>query len=91
MGTIVAAAPVTRKHADSLTMCAMRTDYPSLRYVVTRDTYGPSPARIIDADGREISPDHHAWIEAELQTHGGSARAVWPARKDAGYLLTENA
>ena len=44
LGTIVAAAPVTRKHADSLTMCAMRTDYPSLRYVVTRDTYGPSPA-----------------------------------------------
>ncbi|EKS72632.1 hypothetical protein BURK_004247 [Burkholderia sp. SJ98] len=89
LGTIVAATPVTRKHTDLLTTFATRTDYRSLRYVMTRDTYGPSPARIVDAEGREISPDYRAWIEAELQAHGGSARAVWLAHKDAGYLLTE--
>ncbi|MCG7405329.1 hypothetical protein [Caballeronia zhejiangensis] len=90
LGTIVAATPVTKKHADLLATFATRTDYRSLRYVMTRDTYGSSPARIIDAEGREISPDYRTWIEAQLAAHGGSARQVWLTHKDAGYLFTEN-
>lgn len=90
LDTIVAATAVTKKHADLLMTFATRTDYRYLRYVATRDLYGTSPARVVDADGREISPDYRAWIDAELYAHGGSARAVWLAHKDAGYLFTEN-
>ncbi|BCQ30309.1 hypothetical protein NK8_85000 (plasmid) [Caballeronia sp. NK8] len=90
LGTIVEATPVTKKHADLLMTFATRTDYRSLRYVMTRGTYSTSPARIIDTDGREISPDYRTWVEAELEAHGGSAREVWLAHKNAGFLLTEN-
>ncbi|WP_309788794.1 MULTISPECIES: hypothetical protein [unclassified Caballeronia] len=57
LDTVVAATPVKKKHTELLTAFATRTDYRSLCYVMTRDIYGTSPARIIDADGREISPD----------------------------------
>lgn len=89
LATIVAATPVGPKHADLLTAFATRTDYRGARYVMTRDVYGEQPARILDAYDREVAADYRAWIEAELAAHGGSARAVWAAHKDAGYRLTE--
>ncbi|WP_018441905.1 hypothetical protein [Trinickia symbiotica] len=87
--TIVASVPVTKNHTDLLTAFATRTDYRGARHVKTRDEFGARPARILDADDCEIAPDYYAWIEAELAAHGGSARAVWEAHKDAGYRLTE--
>jgi hypothetical protein len=89
LATIVAAAPITPKHTDLLTTFAARTDYRGARHVKTRDEFGERPARIVDAEDREIAPDYRAWIDAELEKHGGSARAVWAAHKDAGYRLTE--
>lgn len=89
LATIVAATPVTPKHTDLLTTFAARTDYRGARHVKTRDEFGQRPARILDAEDREIAPDYRAWIDAELEKHGGSARAVWSAHKDAGYRLTE--
>jgi hypothetical protein len=89
LGTIVATASVAKRHVQLLTAFATRTDYRSARYVMTRNTYSEWPARVIDAEDREIAPNYRAWIDAELARHGGSARAVWLAHKDAGYLLTE--
>lgn len=89
LATIVAATPVTPKHAELLTAFATRTEFRGARYVATRDEFGAQPARIVDADGREIAPDYGAWIDAQLAAHGGSARAVWDAYKDAGYHLVE--
>lgn len=88
LATIVAAAPVTKMHADLITAFATRTDYRGARYVMTNDEYGERPARIIDAGDREIAADYHAWIDAQLEAHGGSVRAVWETHKDAGYRLT---
>ncbi|ONC41686.1 hypothetical protein AQ914_18215 [Burkholderia pseudomallei] len=89
LATIVATTPVTKRHADLLTALATRTEYRGARYVLTRDVYSERPARIIDADDREIAADYHAWIDAQLEANGGSVRAVWEAHKDAGYRLTE--
>ncbi|OXI61699.1 hypothetical protein CFB81_34970 [Burkholderia sp. AU28863] len=89
LATIVATTRVTPKHADLLTALATRTDYRSARYVVTRDEFGSQPARILDAEGREIAADYRAWIDAQLDAHGGSASAVWETHKDAGYQLVE--
>ncbi|WP_244098425.1 hypothetical protein [Burkholderia ambifaria] len=72
-----------------LTALATRTDYRGARYVVTRDEFGPQPARILDAAGREIAANYRAWIDAQLDAHRGSARAVWDTHKDAGYQLVE--
>lgn len=76
LATLVAATPVTKKHADLLTTLATRTDYRGARYVMTRDVYSERPARILDAEDREIAHDYHAWIDAQLAAHGGSVRAV---------------
>lgn len=89
LATIVASTPVTPKHAELLAAFASRTDYRGARYVMTRDEFGERPARILDADDRVIAADYRTWIEAELEQHGGSVRAVWAAHKDAGYRLTE--
>lgn len=89
LATIVAATSVTKNHSDLLTAFATRTDYRSARYVMTRDVYSERPARILDAEDREIAADYHAWIDAQLEAHGGSVRAVWEAYRNAGYRLTE--
>jgi len=88
LATIVAMVPVVKNHVDLLTAFATRSDYRAGRYVMSRDTYGEQPARVLDAHGREIASDYRAWINGELQSRG-SARAVWEAHKDAGYWLTE--
>lgn len=88
LSTIVASTPVTRHHADLLTAFATRSDYRAASYVMLRDTFGEQPARVLDADGGEVSSDYRAWIDGQLQFHG-SARAVWEAHKDAGYWLSE--
>ncbi|PCE30358.1 hypothetical protein [Burkholderia ubonensis] len=88
LATIVAATPVTAKHADLLTAFATRTEFRGVRHVKARDEFSAQPARIIDADGREIAPDYRAWIDAQLAALG-SAHAVWQAHKDAGYRLVE--
>lgn len=87
--TIVATTPVTSKHADLLTAFATRTEFRGARHVVTRDAFGSRPARILDAGGREIAADYRAWIDAQLDAHGGSASAVWETHQDAGYQLVE--
>lgn len=87
--TIVAAAPVTKKHAGLLTALATRTEFKDTRYVMTRDKFGEQPGRIIDAQGHEIAPDYRAWIDAQLVAHGGSVHDVWLANRNAGYRLTE--
>lgn len=89
LATIVAATPVTPKHADLLMAFATRTDYRGARYVMTRDVYSARPARIFDAEDREIASDYHVWVDAQLAAHGDSVRAVWEAYKDAGLRLTE--
>lgn len=89
LATVIAGVQVSRKHADLLATFTTRTDYRAARYVMTRDTYGSWPARVIDAEGHEIAPDYRAWVDTELEIHGGSVREVWAAHKDAGYLLTE--
>ncbi|KDR28537.1 hypothetical protein [Caballeronia zhejiangensis] len=89
LATIVAATSFTKNHSDLLTAFATRTDYRSARYVMTRDVYSERPARILDAEDREIAADYHAWIDAQLEAHGGSVRAVWEAYRNAGYRLTE--
>jgi len=89
LATIVAAVPVTPKHAQLLTAFATRTDYRGARYAVTRDEFSERPARVIDADGREIAADYHAWIDAELDAHGGSVQDVLLSHRDAGYQLVE--
>lgn len=89
LATIVATTPVTKKHAALLTAFATRTDWRAARYAMTRDTYGPWPSRVIDDEGREIAPDYHAWIDALLAAHGGSARAVVDAYRNSGYWLVE--
>lgn len=88
LATIVGTTPVTKKHAALLTAFATRTDWRAARYVMTRDTFGPCPSRVIDGEGREIAPDYRTWIDAQLAEHG-SARAVIAAHRDAGYLLVE--
>jgi hypothetical protein len=87
--TIVAATLVTPKRTGLLTTFAARSDYRGVRHVKARDEFGARPARIVDAEDREMAPDYRAWIDAELEKHGGSARAVWATHKDAGYRLTE--
>lgn len=87
LATIVAATPVTSKHAALLTTFATRTDYRGARYAVTRDEFSERPARVIDADGREIAADYHAWIDAQLDAHGGSVEDVVLAHRDSGYQL----
>jgi hypothetical protein len=89
LATIVAATPVPPKHAELLTTFATRTDYRSARYAVTRYEFSERPARVIDADGREIAADYHAWIDAQLDAHGGSVGDVLLAHQDAGYQLVE--
>ncbi|MDR6412299.1 hypothetical protein ACOCG7_33930 (plasmid) [Paraburkholderia sp. DD10] len=89
LSTIVATTPVTKSHAQLLAAFATRTDYRGTRYVKTRDEFGEQPARILGADGSAVAADYHAWIDAQLAAHGGSAREVWRAHKDAGYLLVE--
>lgn len=90
LATIIAKTPVSKKHADLLAALATRTDHRGARYVMTRDIFSGQPARVIDSDGREIAPDYHTWINAQLLQHGGSVRAVLEAHKNCGYLLTEN-
>lgn len=87
--TIVAATPVTKKHVALVTAFATRTEFRGARYVMTRDTFGERPARILDAAGGEVASDYSAWIDSELAAHGGSVRALWAAHKDRGLLLTE--
>ena len=89
LATIVAATPVTAKHTGLLTALATRTDYRGARFVMTRDVYGLQPARVVDAENREIAVNYRTWIDAQLQVHAGSVRAVWETYKDAGYRLTE--
>ncbi|MDN7431398.1 hypothetical protein [Burkholderia sp. AU45388] len=88
LATIVAATPVTPKHAELLATFATRTEFRGARYVRTRDDFGEQPARIVDAEGREIAADYRAWIDAQLAAHG-SVRATWAAHKDSGYRLVE--
>ncbi|KVN19063.1 MULTISPECIES: hypothetical protein [unclassified Burkholderia] len=89
LATIVATTPVTPKHAELLTAFATRTEYRGARHVKARDEFGEQPARIVDADGREIAADYSAWIDAQLAVHGGSVHEVWHAHKDSGYQLVE--
>lgn len=89
LATIVAATAVTPKHTDLLTAFATRTDFRGARYVMTRDVYSERPARILDAEDREVTADFLAWIDAQLAAHGDSVRAVWETHKDAGLRLTE--
>ncbi|MGQ7908769.1 hypothetical protein [Burkholderia sp. BC1] len=89
LATIVAATPVTPKHAELLTALATRTDYRGARYAVTRDEFSERPARVIDAEGREIAADYHAWIDAQLDAHGGSVQDVLITHQDSGYQLVE--
>lgn len=89
LATVVAATPVARNHEGLLKTLAARTDYPGVRLVLTRDAYGEQPARIIDAEDREIAADYRTWVDAQLEVHGGSVRAVWLAHKEAGLRLTE--
>ncbi|AOI94081.1 hypothetical protein WS58_16480 [Burkholderia pseudomultivorans] len=89
LATIVATTLVTPKHDELLTAFAARTDFRGARHVKTRDEFGAQPARVIDANGREIAADYGAWIDVQLAAHGGSARAVWSAYREAGYLLVE--
>lgn len=56
LATIVATTPVTPKHADLLTAFATRTEFRGARHVKSRDEFGARPARVIDANGREIAP-----------------------------------
>ncbi|OXJ06672.1 hypothetical protein [Burkholderia sp. HI2500] len=88
LAMIVATTPVTPKHADLLTAFATRTEFRGARHVKARDEFSAQPARIIDADGREIAADYRAWIDAQLAALG-SAHAVWEAHKEAGYRLVE--
>lgn len=89
LAAIVATTPVTLKHAELLAALATRSEFQRARYVMTRETFGEVPARVIDTAGREIAADYSAWIETQLAAHGGSARAVWQVHRDCGYLLTE--
>ncbi|AJY38111.1 hypothetical protein I6G56_01000 (plasmid) [Burkholderia humptydooensis] len=89
LATIVATTPVTPKHAELLTAFATCTEFRGARHVKMRDAFGAQPARVIDANGREIAADYRAWIDAQLAVHGGSVRAVWFAYKEAGYRLVE--
>ncbi|MGZ2749881.1 hypothetical protein [Burkholderia stagnalis] len=88
LATIVATTPVTPKHTELLTAFATRTEFRGMRYVMTRDDFGEQPARIVDAEGREIAADYRAWIDAQL-AELGSVHEVWYAHKDAGYRLVE--
>ncbi|MDW9232982.1 hypothetical protein C7S15_8978 (plasmid) [Burkholderia cepacia] len=89
LATIVAATAVAPKHSELLTAFASRTDYRGARYAVTRDEFSERPARVIDAEGREIASDYQAWIDAQLDAHGGSVQDVLLAHQDAGYQLVE--
>lgn len=89
LATIVAMTPVTEKHTALLEAFGTRTEFGRAHYVMTRGTFGDVAARVLDASGREIAADHRAWIDAQLAAHGGSARAVWQAHRERGYLLTE--
>ncbi|KVS67651.1 hypothetical protein [Burkholderia cepacia] len=89
LATIVAATPVTPKHAELLTTFATRTEFGGARYAVTCDEFCERPARVIDAEGREIAVDYYAWIDAQLDAHKGSVEALLLAHRDAGYQLVE--
>ncbi|WP_175712410.1 hypothetical protein [Burkholderia ambifaria] len=89
LATIVAVTPVVPKHAELLTAFATRTDYRSARYAVTRDEFCERPARVIDAEGREIAADYHAWIDMQLDAHHGSVEELLRAHRDSGYQLVE--
>ncbi|RQT22133.1 hypothetical protein [Burkholderia contaminans] len=89
LATIVAMTSVTPKHAELLTAFATRTDYRGARFAVTRDEFSERPARVIDVDGREIAADYHAWIDAQLNAHGGSVQDVLLAHQNSGYRLVE--
>lgn len=89
LATIVAATPVTNGHADLMKTLDTRTEYRGARYVMTRDVYGEQPARIVDVEEREIALDYRTWIDAQLEAHGGSVRAVWNAHRAAGLRVTE--
>ncbi len=89
LATIVATTPVTPKHTELLTAFATRTEFRGARYAVTRDEFSERPARVIDADGREIADDYCAWIDEQLDAHGGSVQDLLLAHQDAGYQLVE--
>ena len=89
LATIVGTTPVTKRHAALLTAFATRTGWRGARYVMTRDIYSDRPSRVIDGEGREIAPDYHAWIDAQLAVHGGSAHEVIDAYRNSGYWLVE--
>lgn len=82
LATIVGTTPVKKKRAALLTAFATRTDWPAAHYVMTRDTYGPWPSRVIDSEGRDIAPDSRASIDAQLAEHG-SVRAVIDVHRES--------
>lgn len=71
LATIVAATPVTPKHAELLTTFATRTDYRGARYVMTRDDFGEQPARVVDAEGREIAAESAIAASMVMNGPGG--------------------
>ncbi len=89
LATIVAATPISPKHAELLSVLATRSEFRGARYARTSDEFCERPARVIDAEGREVAADYHAWINAQLEAYGGSVQDLWSAHKDAGYQLVE--
>ncbi|RQS59084.1 hypothetical protein DID96_35510 [Burkholderia sp. Bp8963] len=64
LATIVTNTPVAPKRAGLLTVFATCTGYHGARYLMIRDDLSDRPPHILDADGRDVSADFRAWIDA---------------------------
>nr|UII03312.1 hypothetical protein PFGPPNCM_00221 [Paraburkholderia sp.] len=87
--TIVTSARAEPRHAALLATLATRSEYRSVAYVTSRDTYGAHPGAVFDASGAKIAESYREWVKAEIEAQNGDVAAVWERNKDKGYLLSE--